>query len=104
MCTRLWVAGLILGFLFAVSASTPAATTSVCNTSWLNAHAPANTTVNAAGVTTVGTTRYCQIEASMVTNASLHDAVHYELDLPDASVWNHELEFDGNSGLAAKSR
>jgi len=102
MCTRLWVAGLILGFLLAVSASTPAATTSVCNTSWLNAHAPANTTVDAAGVTTVGTTRYCQIEASMVTNASLHDAVHYELDLPDASVWNHELEFDGNSGLAGK--
>ena len=102
MWTRFRVAGLILGFLLAVSGSTVAATTSLCNITWLNAHAPANTTVDAARVTTSGTTQYCQIEASMVTDASLRDVVHYELDLPAASVWNHELEFDGNKAFAGK--
>jgi len=40
----------------------------------------------------------------MVTDASLSDVVHYELDLPGPSSWNHRLEFDGNGGFAGSIR
>jgi feruloyl esterase len=100
ICNRSRVAPLILGFLLAGSGSAAAATTSVCNKTWLDAHAPANTTVDAARVTTSGTTQYCQIEASMETDASLHDVVHYELDLPAANVWNQKFKFFGNGEFA----
>ena len=36
----------------------------------------------------------------MVTDASLHDVVHYELDLPAASVWNQKFKFFGNGEFA----
>jgi feruloyl esterase len=102
MCTRFRIAGLILGVLGVVLAPAAEATLSDCNTVWLNANAPANTSIQSATVATLGKMQYCQIEASMVTDSSLNDVVHYELDLPDASVWNRRLEFQGNSGFAGE--
>jgi feruloyl esterase len=95
-CSSLLAVALVL----AIHVSARAATTPACTRSWLSANAPANTTINSATLATMGTTQYCQVEASMLTDASLNDVVHYELDLPGPSAWNHRLEFDGNAGFA----
>src|SRR6516225_2599832 len=93
-----------LALVLAIPVSGRTANSPACTVSWFDANAPAGTTINSATLATSGRTQYCQVEASMVTDASLSDVVHYELDLPGPSSWNHRLEFDGNGGFAGSIR
>ncbi|HLW71781.1 MAG TPA: tannase/feruloyl esterase family alpha/beta hydrolase [Candidatus Binataceae bacterium] len=71
-----------------------------CDVASIQSIAPSNSKITSAVETTSGAIPYCQINASITTDATLGDVIHYEVGLPDSSYWNSRFLFAGNAGLA----
>ena len=89
-CTVL-VAGLLARTLLAQSN---------CNVATIQSFAPSSSIITSASEQTYNGTSYCQINASINTNLSLGDVIHYQVDLPDPPKWNSRFLFAGNGGFA----